>query len=119
MEIIKREREQAKAKKLKQQSKVTEPEHGQGKKQEPIDTSPPPEPHSTTSISRQPTREELNNKITYIDKNRIEPLYFAVDDLVHEVKAVSDRQKALEAENKALSDRLKVVEQKLDSMQVH
>jgi hypothetical protein len=108
MEIIKREREQAKRAKRLEQLKP-KPEHEpeseqQRQQQEPIDTNPPPEPPSTIGISRVPSREELNNKISYIDKHRVEPLYFAVDDLVHEVKAISDKQKATEERLKAIEE---------------
>ena len=76
MEIIKRERELAKkyvkdAAKAKVLSNHTDNVAATDNKVEPIDTSPPPE-RTTTEISRVPSREELNNKISFIDKNRIE-----------------------------------------------
>jgi hypothetical protein len=62
------------------------------------DTSPPPEP-TTSKISRVPTREELHLMIKYMDRNRIEPILFGLDDLTKELKVLSDKVKSLE-ENK-------------------
>lgn len=66
---------------------------------EPIDTNPPPEP-TTSEVSRVPTREELHLMLKYMDRNRLEPLYFAVDDLTKELKVLSDKVKSLEESKK-------------------
>jgi hypothetical protein len=62
------------------------------------DTDAPSEPR--TEIFRVPSREELHLMIKYVDRSRIEPLYFGMDDLVKEVKVLSDKVKKLEEAKK-------------------
>jgi hypothetical protein len=100
MEIIKKEREAAKQKAQLKQLQPTE----EKKKEEltiaadaNLDDLPPTGEPAITEISREPSRMELKNQISYIDKARIEPLYHFTDDIIKEMKILSDKIKSLES----------------------
>jgi hypothetical protein len=98
IDVVKKERKGGRENPAQQaQTKVEVPA-------EPTDTNPPPEPRTETS--RVPSREELFYLLKYMDRARIEPLYHAVDDLVNELKVVSDKQKSQEDKIKSLEDKL-------------